>query len=49
MILDSDKNLSNQNSNRTLTEKNFDNYTEQIEVSSANKIKVFDNYPYSSD
>ena len=49
MILDQDKNLSNQNSNRTLTGKNIDNYTEQIEVSSENKIKVFDNYPDSSD
>ena len=49
MILGSTKNLSNQNSSRSLTEKSIENFTEHSKISSENTIKVLKNYPDSFD
>ena len=49
MLFDSEKDLDNQKSSQILTDRTFENSTEQSGISNENKSEILDDYPDSSD
>ena len=49
MLYDSEKDLDNQKSSQILTDRTFENSTEQSGISNENKSEILDDYPDSSD
>ena len=49
MLFESGRDLDSQKLNQKLTDKTFENSTEQCEISNENKNESLDDYPNSSD